>query len=71
MAIVVVADVMTFALRDLRMTDVARRILEGLEDLMRRIKNKESVPITEVRRVDTPDGPMHVRTEKTLGDEDE
>jgi hypothetical protein len=43
------------------MSKFGKKIIEGLERLLRDLQSDESLEVTEVRRVDTPDGPMHIR----------
>ena len=43
------------------MSKFGKKIIEGLERLLRDLQSEESLEVTEVRRIDTPDGPMHTR----------
>jgi hypothetical protein len=49
---------------------IGEKIVDGLEDFAEKLESGEPIPTTTVTRVDTPDGPMHVREEGTLNDED-
>lgn len=49
---------------------VGTKIVQSLEGFAEKLESGEPIPTTTVTRVDTPDGPMHVREEGTLNDED-
>ena len=52
---------------------VAQKILDGLDDFLVKLRTGQSIRVTEVRREETPDGPMHLFREKefaTDGEED-
>lgn len=48
------------------MGDIGKKILEGLEDFAKKLENGDPIEITQVERVETPDGPMHLRRKTTL-----
>lgn len=45
---------------------VGQKIIEGLEDFLVKLRTGQSIKVTEVRRVNTPDGPMHLFKEKEV-----
>lgn len=42
---------------------IGQKTIERLRRLTERLESGEPVPATEVERHETPDGPMHVRTQ--------
>lgn len=46
------------------MGGIRQDIIKALRDFADKLENGESIEITEVRREETPDGPMHVFTKK-------
>jgi hypothetical protein len=53
--------------------NIGQKILEGLEDFLVKLRTGQSIRVTEVRREETPDGPMHLFKEKEIaadGEED-
>lgn len=48
------------------MSEFGKKILERLRDFTKKLERGEPIETTEVRRIQTPDGPMHVRTKKVL-----
>jgi hypothetical protein len=51
------------------MITAGQKILDGLEGFLRKLRRGDDIQVTEVRRFDTPDGPMHTFEKKTLGRE--
>ena len=43
------------------MSEIGKILIEGLEDLLQKLQSGEPVEGTQVERVETPDGPMHIR----------
>lgn len=50
------------------MITVGQKIIDGFEVFLRKLRRGEDISVTEVRRIDTPDGPMHTFDKKTLGE---
>jgi len=46
---------------------LGQKALDGLNGFLIQLETGKPIKATEVRRVDTPDGPMHIRRETTLG----
>lgn len=45
---------------------VAQRIIDGLRRFSEQLERGDPIAVTSVRRVETPDGPMHVTTQGIL-----
>jgi hypothetical protein len=43
------------------MSEIGKLLIEGLEDLLQKLRSGEPIKGTQVERVETPDGPMHIR----------
>jgi hypothetical protein len=43
------------------MSDFGKILIERLKHLLDDLKSGEPIGVTEVQRIDTPDGPMHIR----------
>lgn len=68
---VVIGKNLSFCSRDeVIMSDIAKEIVEGLEDLARRLKAGEPLKVTEVRRVRKPDGDKFYRRKRTIHPKD-
>lgn len=40
---------------------IVKDLKKDLREFVRKLRQDEPIEVTEVRRVDTPDGPMHIR----------
>ena len=47
------------------MSKIGKRLIAGMEDLLRGLKAGKPMNVVQVRREETPDGPMHLRSEWT------
>lgn len=43
---------------------LGERLIEGLQDIVQRMQNGDPINVTEVRREETPDGPLHTFKKK-------
>ena len=43
------------------MSSFGERLIKGLERLLNDLKDGKPMSVTEIQRIDTPDGPMHIR----------
>jgi hypothetical protein len=43
------------------MSKVGKQIISGLESFLQKLQNNEPIEMIEVQKVETPDGPMHIR----------
>lgn len=48
------------------MSDVGRRMIQALREFTERLESGAPITVCMVRRIDTPDGPMHVQEPVTL-----
>lgn len=48
------------------MSKHGQRIIDSMKDLLSKIENDEPLEVVEVRREDTPDGPLHTRQRKKI-----
>lgn len=46
--------------------NIGQKILDGLEGFLIQLRSGKSIKVTEVRREETPDGPMHTFKEKEI-----
>lgn len=53
------------------MITAGQKIIDGFEVFLRKLRGGEDISVTEVRRIDTPDGPMHTFEKKALGKEED
>lgn len=51
------------------MSEIGKVLLEGLDELLQKLRNDERIEATEVRRIETPDGPVYLRRKVILGEE--
>lgn len=51
------------------MASSGKKIIRTLKDFLAKLRSNEPIEVTEVRRIETPDGPMHVRRKKVLGEQ--
>lgn len=49
------------------MSEFGEQLIEGLQDLLQKMRSGEPIEVTEVERVETPDGPMHIRRKVIYG----
>lgn len=45
---------------------IGQRLVSGLERLAKKTKRGDVLEVTQVKRVETPDGPMHIREKKLI-----
>lgn len=48
------------------MSKVGQQIIAAMEELLADMESGKPIRVTQVRRVETPDGPMHELVETTL-----
>lgn len=46
--------------------DISKEIVEALDDFLAKLKNEEPIEATELRRIETEDGPMFVNKKTIL-----
>lgn len=45
---------------------IGQRLVSGLEKLAAKMKRGDVLEVTTIKRVETPDGPMHIREKKLV-----
>lgn len=50
------------------MSRIGKRLIKGLKTLLQKLQSGESVEATQVEKVETPDGQMHIRRKVILDD---
>lgn len=52
------------------MSNFAKTVIDSMEQLLADLRAGVPIEATEVRRMETPDGPMHVRRTVVIGGKD-
>jgi hypothetical protein len=45
---------------------LGKEMIRGLREFLDRLESGQPIEVTEVRREETPDGPLHTRVRKTV-----
>jgi hypothetical protein len=51
------------------LSDLGKRLIDGIEEFLDAVRNVREIPATEVRRIETPDGPLHLRKKIMLNED--